>query len=576
MDWNILTWWAWCLWIGIGAGLLYWFYRFQLSRRLAEAEAYRLRELDQVKNHLYTNITHEFRTPLTIINGVAGQLQSQASESVKRGLKMIVRNGRQLLRQVNQMLDLAKLESGSLPVHLVQGDIISYLKYLTESFHSYAESKDIGLHFLSDFEEYVMDYDQEKVLYIVSNLLSNAIKFTPSDGHIYFQVAEVVKEKNAFLEIRVKDSGIGIPEEVLPHIFSRFFPEDSSSTRANELARRSIRSDGGTGIGLSLTKELIDLLGGDIQVQSKVGKGTTFTVLLPARLEDSTVAAPGDLEALKPSIQIYSAGINPQRSEEWNPSYSEDTDKPQLLIVEDNPDVVQYLVTCLDTFYQLEIARDGEAGINKAIELVPDIIISDVMMPEKDGFELCNTLKNDEKTSHIPIILLTAKADHRSRIAGLKRGADDYLSKPFDQEELLVRLKNLIEQRRKLQEHYRDLLPNQGLGGTATVMEDAFLKKIKNLVEENMSNSDFDISWLATQAGMSRVQLFRKIKALTGESPSAFVRMLRLQKARNLLLTTSLNVSEIAYDVGFGDPSFFSRAFKEKYGKTPLETREQG
>ena len=368
-----------------------------------------------------------------------------------------------------------------------------------------------------------------------------------------------------YLQLTVKDTGVGIPADKLPHIFSRFYQADTSATRPNE----------GTGIGLAITRELVQLLGGSIEVSSKVGEGASFQVLLPAAKEAETPAGPGNFSALKANILPFVEETSSTMPEEAAPLQLLSPDKPLLLIVEDNRDVIRYLMACLEPVYQLVTAENGKIGVEKAIEMVPDIIISDVMMPEMDGFELCDTLKNDEKTSHIPIVLLTAKADVESKIAGLKRGADAYLPKPFHKEELLAQLENLVEQRKKLQLRYQGAaLPEPEPEDVATAMEDAFLLKARALVEDNMDKADFDISWLAHEAGMSRVQLFRKVKALTDDSPSMFVRAIRLQKAKTLLRTTQLNISEIAYEVGFSDPAFFSRVFREEFGMSPTEYRE--
>ena len=279
-------------------------------------------------------------------------------------------------------------------------------------------------------------------------------------------------------------------------------------------------------------------------------------------------------QAVKEEVKVFT---HPRETEkvEIKVTLAADEEKPNALIIEDNVDVVRYLRACLESDYQTEVAYDGQEGIEKALEVVPDIIISDVMMPEKDGLEVCAHLKNDERTSHIPIVLLTAKADIASKIAGLKRGADVYLPKPFNQEELMVHLGNLIEQRKKLQARYQGTLPEPTTNDPFTEMEDAFLQKIKTLVEDNLTKANFDISWLAQRAGMSRVQLFRKVKALTGKSPSIFVRTIRLQKAKLLLQTTALNISEIAYDVGFSDPAFFSKTFREQFGESPTELRKK-
>lgn len=569
-------WWA-SIWAYLGYGVLILsiiigIYRFQLGRRLAQAEVYRLAELDEVKSRLYTNITHEFRTPLTIITGMAGQLQNQVSQSAKEGLSMILRNGQQLLHLVNQMLDLAKLESGKFQLNMVQGDVVHYLRYVAESFQSYAETKDIRLHFHSEEEAIMMDYDPDNLLNIVSNLLSNAVKFTEKGGDVYFTVGGGQPAPNSVrgwtvdgspaLMIRVRDTGIGIPNEKLPHIFDRFYQGDDSHTRKGE----------GTGIGLALTRELVKFMEGDLKVKSTLGKGSEFTVLLPAR-QSAPMIVDMEKQAIKEEVQAFTP---PREADKVSiDTTAANTEKPTALLVEDNIDVVKYLLACLEEGYQLEVAYNGQEGIDKALEIVPDIIISDVMMPEKDGFEVCDALKNDERTSHIPLILLTAKADIASKIAGLRRGADAYVPKPFHPEELLVRIENLIEQRKKLQARYQGFMPLPKSSDPSIEMEDAFLQKIKDLVEAHLDEADFDISKLARQAGMSRVQLYRKVKALTGKSPSIFVRTIRLQKAKALLQTTALNISEIAYDVGFSDPASFSKTFREQFGESPTEFRER-
>jgi len=557
------TWWAYSLWVLLLLGLLYAIYCFQLNRKLAQAEARRLKELDTVKTRLYTNITHEFRTPLTVILGMAEQIKSDPKEWLGEGLQMIRRYGNQLLLLVNQMLDLARLESGSLPVNMVQGDIVEYLKYLAESFHSLAEARGISLHFQTEVERLSMDYDPEKLQAIVSNLLSNAIKFTPPGGQVFFRVA-AIKQKTPQLQFSIQDTGVGIPKAQLPHIFTRFYQADSSTTRKNE----------GTGIGLALTKELIQLLGGSIKVKSQVGKGTSFTVLLPLTQKASAASPSEHFSEIQPDLLPFAAKVAESSTGKSETPGAKASENPLLLIVEDNPDVVRYLKACLRPGYQIIAAENGAEGIQKALELIPDIIISDVMMPKKDGFELCDTLKNDERTSHIPIVMLTAKSDVASRIAGLKRGADAYLPKPFNKAELLAHLDNLIELRQKLQQRYQGQLTEAAPEAPDTEVEDAFLLKVKAKVEAHLQ-SDFSISWLAEEFHMSRVQLFRKVKALTGTSPSLFVRSIRLQRAKELLLTTGLNISEIAYEVGFSDPAFFSRAFREKFGQSPTEVRER-
>jgi CheY-like chemotaxis protein/nitrogen-specific signal transduction histidine kinase len=431
---------------------VYAFYRNQLSKKLEHAENRRLQELDVFKNRFFTNITHEFRTPLTVIMGMSEQVLSDGVAqnhpvTIARPVSLIKRSGENLLRLINQILDLAKLESNALKINYLQGDALPYLRYITESLQSFANAQNVMLRVESTEAEIVMDYDPERLLQIVHNLLSNAIKFTPSGGRVTLRADLTTYEKLSNLQLIVTDTGAGIATEDLPNIFDRFY-------QANNLEKAKA---GGTGIGLSLTKELVKAMGGDISVESEVGKGTVFTVRLPItnRSEKRDVRSEnidiGETETVLkseavPSTDSHRLTLSPSHSLPSHPL----TSHGSLLIIEDNPDVVEYLVACLGEHYRLDFAYNGRSGIEKALEIVPDLIVSDVMMPEKDGFEVCETLKNDERTSHIPIVLLTAKADAASRIAGLRRGADAYLSKPFHKEELLAQLQVLAEKQRRI------------------------------------------------------------------------------------------------------------------------------
>ncbi len=551
------SWWAWLIWLGLTITGIYSFYNFQLNRRLAEAEAFRLKELNRAKSQLYTNITHEFRTPLTVILGMAEQMKKDPKNWFNEGLRLIRRNGKQLLNLVNQMLDLSRLESGNMTLKLTNGDVVSFLKYLTESFHSYADSKDIRLHFSSDFKALEMDFDAEKLQNVVMNLLSNAVKFTPSGGDVYLDL-----RKNAHLDesvqLIIRDNGIGISAEHLPYIFDRFYQVDSTTTRRGE----------GTGIGLALTKELVNLMGGQIVVESQVEEGTKFSIFLPVtqianKLEEERIEE--SFNSLQQVVELDKKILSA------DPKVHS---KPVVLLIEDNLDVTQYLSSFLAVDYQIMTAQNGQDGIIKAIDEIPDLIVSDVMMPEKDGFEVCETLKKDERTSHIPIILLTAKTDQRSKLEGLTQGADAYLAKPFHTEELLVRIENLIELRRKMQARFQQAEALSELAiNTHPTPEEQFLQKMIAIVEAHLSDENFGLPQFCKKAGMSRSQLFRKLKALTGESTTYFVRSIRLAKAKELLQTTDLTVSEVAFEVGFGNVSFFSRVFREAFGVSPKESR---
>ncbi len=570
------TWWAYLCYTLAFGGLLYAFRRYELRRHLAHAEARHFKELDTLKNRLFTNITHEFRTPLTVILGMAEQVKlevekleignsgnemnsgviSQFLNFSNSSISLIKRNGQQLLHLVNQLLDLARLESGSMPLHYIHGNIVAFVKYLVESFHSFADSKDIRLHFLGELVELDMDYDPEKLQNIVVNLLSNAIKFTPAGGDIYFSLK---KPNDSQLELDIRDTGIGIPPEDLPHIFDRFYQVDDSSTRLAE----------GTGIGLSVCKELVQLMGGSIHAESEMGLGSRFYILLPiahqyAGKETIQTMMPDQLvdTFLPDKIQMTPLLIN-----------NDTAKRPLLLIIEDNADVISYLISLLSNQYEILSANNGLTGIEMAFEQIPDLIVSDVMMPGKDGFQVCETLKLDERTSHIPIILLTAKSNQSAKMEGLAQGADAYLSKPFYKEELLVRIEKLIANRKLLQQKYGKANFTKITKIIAPTGDELFLQKLVNMVEEHISDENFGMPELCKQSAMSRTQLFRKLKALTGKSATRFIRTIRLEKAKELLENTDMNIAEIAFETGFGSAAYFSRVFQEEYGMAPSSAR---
>ncbi|MCB9331862.1 MAG: response regulator [Lewinellaceae bacterium] len=559
------TWWAYTLYALILFGSVYFIYRFNLKRQLEKQEAIRLIELDSLKTRLYTNITHEFRTPLTVIMGMADNIRGQENER-----NLIIRNSKNLLRLINQLLDLSKLDSGTMKMDIIQADIINYLRYLLESFHSMAQEKGISLEFDAAVPELVMDYDEVKLQHVAYNLLSNAIKFTApsSNGSIVLRVKPTTENGREILELSVQDSGIGIPAEHLPHIFDRFFQVDSSTTRKGA----------GSGIGLTLTKELVEMMGGTIAVKSTVDVGSTFIIRLPIKREAEKTSQPKPAavsRSPKPDKPRHTTAPAPAEVEAGA------DDKPQLLIIEDNPDIIAYLRSILGKDYAIETAPDGQAGIDKALEQVPDIIITDVMMPEKDGYEVCQTLKTDERTSHIPIIMLTAKATEADRVTGLKTGADAYLMKPFNKEELQVRLEKLIELRRALQQRYARAAGPLGILGlsedkkpdSTPTLDDLFLEKIRQVIDEKIDRPELGIADLCATVHLGHTQVFRKLKALTGEHPTGFIRKVRLHKANVLLQTTTLSVSEIAYDLGFTDPAYFSRAFSQEFGVPPSGVR---
>ena len=564
------TWWACVIYAVVLAGIGLAIYDFLKKRlllqnelKLGQREGRRLKELDHFKSRLYTNLTHEFRTPLTVILGMVGHIRDQPKKYLEEGTRLIENNSKNLLRLINQLLDLSKLENHSFQLYLRQADIVPYLRYVTESFQTYANSRNLSLRFFTTLESLVVDYDPEQMKQVLTNLISNALKFTPSGGDILVRLTETAGQ----LRLEVRDTGIGIAEKDLPHVFERFYQVDGSLTRPGE----------GTGIGLAHTQELMKLMGGKIGVESELGQGSTFTVQLPITKNAPPMAAQARTEdPHAPKIRVEFIENEDVASNSLLVTHHS---LPQLLLIEDNLDVVIYLKACLEGLYQLDVAYNGKIGIEKAFENIPDLIISDVMMPEKDGYQVCDALKNDERTSHIPIILLTAKADATSKITGLKRGADAYLIKPFDKEELLVRLEVLVERQKRMVAYFSKINP---VGGPATaaapepedafVLEDAFVQKVREIVAENYADEDFGLPQLCQKISMSRSQLFRKMKAVLDTSPADFIRSYRLTQAKVLLETTPFSVSEVAWQTGYKNRGHFSSSFQEEFGFPPSAT----
>ena len=531
-------------------------------------------EVEAFKNLFYANITHEFRTPLTVILGMSESLRELTDAQVQKIGKLITRNGQNLLNLVNQLLDLSKMESGKLELHPSRADIMQFVKINAEAFESLAEMKKQNLSVTTEPTELWADFDPDRLQQIIANLVSNAVKFTPEGGRIELKImaADLQLAEPSKIVLQISDTGSGIPADELDRIFDRFYQVDNSTTRQGE----------GAGIGLAMVQELIKLMNGTVTVTSTSGVGTSFRITLPYTQPQQQLPALDAIQGQKEkSLLATRLAYLPNDGQladgaDAASSATPPSSLPQLLIIEDNPDVVAYLKTCLEGLYQLEVAYNGKVGIEKALSNIPDLIISDVMMPEKDGYEVCDYLKNDERTSHIPIVLLTAKADSASKIAGLRRGADAYLPKPFDLEELLVRLKMLLERQKRMAAYFAkktETGPENETPESKEVYdtEDVFISKVRQIIEENMADSDFAMPQLCQILSMSRSQLLRKMKALVDISPSDFIRMHRLQKAKTMLNSSDLTVSEVAYEVGYKDVSHFSRSFREMFGVPPSQ-----
>ena len=556
-------------------GALYKYRNFELNRlklhqqyELEHFEANKLKEIDQVKSRFFANISHEFRTPLTLILGPIRKMLTRAVDpDSQNDLNLMQRQAKHLLDLVSQLLDLSKLEAGKLNVQVSKRNIVPLLKGLTLSFASLAERDRKILSFDTDLEEIQIYVNKEAITRIMNNLLSNAFKFTTDTGSVGVDV-KVLPDSESFiagsLEVSVSDNGIGIPHTRIEKVFDRFYQVDNSVTRERD----------GTGIGLALTKELVELHHGTIEASSGEKGGTTFTIQLPlgrAHLKAEEIFDPDEQEtdeALDDQLTVDS-----ETSFSTKPNLDES--KPILLIVEDNVDVRNYIRSDLEELYNCYEAIDGEAGLEQARELIPDLIISDVMMPKMGGIEFCEKIKTDELTSHIPVILLTAKADLESKLEGLETGADDYLTKPFETQELQIRIKNLIEQRELLRERFQkdsSLVPE---GLNLSSMDEQFLEKASEIIRDHLTEQEFSVDILSNKIFMSRQHLNRKLKAITGRTAVQFIRIVRLKSAIQLLTGKQATIAEIAYQVGFGNTSHFSRVFQEEYSCSPSEYQEK-
>jgi signal transduction histidine kinase/DNA-binding response OmpR family regulator/streptogramin lyase len=570
------TWWAYLSYAGIFILVLLGIRRYEMNRisyknqtKLDKVVLIEKEETEKLKSRFFANISHEFRTPLTLILGPAEKIISKSSdENITKDASIIKRNSKRLLQLVNQLLDLSKIEAGKLKLEVSKGNIVSFVKGIALSFESLSESKDITLNILSAKEFIELYFDKEKMIKILTNLLSNAFKFTPEEGRITISINEKFSDgKEGTLEIKIRDTGIGISPEEIPKLFDRFYQVDSSHTREYE----------GTGIGLALTKELVDLHHGRIAVESEQGRWTEFTLefsLGRDHFKDDDILNP-DIKSEISKILIddekyfHSKNID----EELDRKLAQN--KNIILVVEDNYDMRKYIKESVGEEYIVEEAVNGEQGVRRAEKIIPDLIISDMMMPKMDGNELVRILKNNEKTSHIPIILLTARSEQQDKIEGLQKGADDYLTKPFDLKELQARIKNLIEIRRKLQAKYSKLeYVLKSDGKKVTSLDEKFLNKVKEVIENHISEEEFNMDDFCSEVAMSRTQLHRKLKALTGKSATLYIRTIKLLKAKKMIQEKTGNISEIAYSLGFSSPTYFTRCFKEEFGYPPSEITE--
>jgi signal transduction histidine kinase/DNA-binding response OmpR family regulator len=557
--------------------------QLEMQARQLEGQAMKLQEMDKVKSRFFANISHEFRTPLTLIMGPLEQITTGSGDTKPRRLEdysgMMLRNARRLLTLINQLLDLAKFDGGKMKLRASRQNIIPFLENILASFQLMAAQKKVSLSFHAGEEEIWLYFDAEQMEKVFYNLLANAMNHTPSKGTVTVAVGQRPGDAPGMLEITVRDTGTGIPADQMPHIFDYLFQATRPESAENKIPA-------GTGIGLALTREIIQLHGGSIDVASREGKdsGTVFTIQLPmgnAHLKPGEIVeVPSGPVAFKPAELVETLETIPMNESEAAVEAADvddltDGDEPAerdrkvVLVVEDNADVRLYIRGSLEPGYRVIEAPDGRQGIAAARKHYPDIIISDIMMPGVDGYELCRVLKKDVATSHIPIILLTARVQEENVIQGLECGADDYVTKPFNTQILMARVKNLMDLRRQLQEKYKREIRLQPAEIPVSSVEQEFMKDLQKAMEANLSDPEFNIDRLADLLYMSRATLNRKIRALTGESANRYIQVYRLKRGAQLLKDNFGNVTQVAFAVGFSSTPYFAKCFKEIFHQTP-------
>jgi len=523
-----------------------------VQQRTAELKekADKLRELDAVKSRFFDNIAHEFRTPLTLILSPVRELAGKTSDpSLLRDYRMILNNAERLLRLINQLLDLSKLEQGLVELSYEPLDLNALLLNHVQSFEPLALQKGITLHFRSNYRELWVMADRDKLDKVMLNIIGNAVKFTAIGKVEIFLNRDGGMPGNQYV-ISVRDTGKGIPKSKLPYIFSRFYQTDPSGNQAAE----------GSGIGLALCKELVELMGGKISANSWEGAFTEVVIQLPLDEAADAHANVVEFTAMKPATETEEAKL-----------LTAEADKDLILLVEDHSELRDFIKRQLAEQYRVITASDGKTGITMGIAHIPALVITDVMMPDTDGYELCELMKKDERTSHIPIIMLTAKVSVESRIKGIQTGADAYLAKPFEKRELLALIGNLIATRNILKQNAA--AQNRWLIDLPYMptIEQAFLNKIKTAVENHLDDNSYGTDQLAGDIGLSRIQLHRKLKAIIGRAPGELVREIRLQYAHDLLARRTATIAEVAYQVGFSSPASFSASFSRHFGFSPKQ-----
>ena len=528
------------------------FHLQQIENEVAKNE-----EINNMKFRFFTNVSHELRTPLTlIISPLEGMLKETTDELQSTRLQLMYRNAQRLLHLVNQLLDFRKGEMSTHQLSLSEGDIISYVHSVCNSFLLMADKKHIQFSFFSGIDTFSMAFDADKVGKIVMNLLSNAFKFTPEGGRVTVMIEHVTGTPDT-LEIKIADTGIGISDVNKEHIFDRFYQAD----------HKGVEETTGNGIGLSLVRDFVTLHEGKVKVFDNIGTGSVFVIQFPVKHVETQVQLPEET----------GMSVGDEEDREMKEEVREETgrkDFPLLLVVDDNEDFRIFMRYSLELQYRVKLAVNGNEAWEMMQEELPDLVISDVMMPQMDGNELCRLIKQDKRIAHIPVILLTARQNTEAKLEGLQTGADDYVTKPFNMTILVLRIRKLIELSRyhRVTQGMIDPAPSEIV---ITSLDEKLIEKAIKYVEDNMSRTELSVEELSRELGMSRVHLYKKLLQITGKTPIEFIRVIRLKRAAQLLRESQLHVSEVAFEVGFNNPKYFSRYFKDEFGVLPSVYQEK-
>ena len=548
----------------------------QQTFRLKE-QSEKLKEIDKVKSRFFANISHEFRTPLALIMGPLQQMLDMVKENrditeEKKKLSLMLRNSQRLLRLIDQLLELSRLENGNVQLQVYQQNIVPFVKGIAASFESITTQNEQILSVYADKEDIPLYFDPWKIEEVFFNLLSNAAKFAPPGGEITL----IIKTLPDSVCLFVRDTGPGIPQNQIAHIFDRFYQAHSTYEHNKK----------GSGIGLAIAKELVELHHGKIETRSTEGVGTEFVISIPhgySHFNPEDISDPGEnlykhktpcevpihFRQDSPTGSLPEFSPDPEEILPVPPEIHQESHQDIILLVEDSADFREYMKGALESFYTVVTAENGEEGIRKANKIIPDLIISDIMMPEIDGYRLCRALKSRRETAHIPIILLTARASEESIVQGLNTGADDYVTKPFNSKILCARIKNLTDQRRALQSERRQQMAVKPREIDVPSIDETFIHELEDVIEANLSDPEFNVEQLKKKMIMGRTTLYRKITALTGLSPNKFIRAYRMKRAAQLLEANFGNVSKVAIEVGFTNMAYFSQCFKEEFNQSP-------